>query len=195
MCAGAFLVLGGLVLINTAGTNKNEGKTTKVVNFDLKKIVQKKVTRKRKEKRKKRRKKSKSIPTAPKISSLMSGNSFGVAGLEFNNDPIDGSLLGVKGDQVMDEASVDTAPVPRRRMAPEYPASARNRGIGGYVILNILVNKKGEVEKTRVLESNPNGIFDDAAIDSIRNWEFDPAKYKGKVVKVWVKQKFSFNLN
>ncbi|MFZ8934412.1 MAG: hypothetical protein ACO2ZP_10985, partial [Bacteriovoracaceae bacterium] len=108
MCAGAFLVLGGLVLINTAGTNKNEGKTTKVVNFDLKKIVQKKVTRKRKEKRKKRRKKSKSIPTAPKISSLMSGNSFGVAGLEFNNDPIDGSLLGVKGDQVMDEASVDT---------------------------------------------------------------------------------------
>ncbi|MEA2098888.1 MAG: energy transducer TonB, partial [Campylobacterota bacterium] len=41
--------------------------------------------------------------------------------------------------------------------------------------------------------SNPEGVFDNTAINGVRGWRFTPAKYKGNPVKVWAKQKISFN--
>lgn len=53
----------------------------------------------------------------------------------------------------------------------------------------------GSVRQTQVLESSPSGVFDDAALQGVRSWQFEPAKYKGDSVRVWAKQKIRFDLS
>ncbi|HLP81081.1 MAG TPA: energy transducer TonB [Nitrosomonas sp.] len=63
------------------------------------------------------------------------------------------------------------------------------------MVLSVLVETDGSVNQVQVLESNPSGIFDAAALHGIRNWHFEPAKYKGETVRVWAKQKIRFDLS
>jgi protein TonB len=75
----------------------------------------------------------------------------------------------------------------------EYPEAAAKDGIKGFVIVNLLIAKDGSVEIAKVIESSPEGVFDDVVLNGVRSWRFAPARYKGKPVKVWAKQKISFN--
>ena len=56
----------------------------------------------------------------------------------------------------------------------------------------MLIGKDGNVEIAKVIESQPSGIFDNAAVNAVRSWRFSPAKYKTKPVKMWAKQKIRF---
>ena len=76
-----------------------------------------------------------------------------------------------------------------------YPPSAKKQGIRGYVVLSVLVDIDGSVDQLQVLESHPSGIFDNAALQGVRAWHFEPAKYQGEAVKVWAKQKIRFDLS
>ncbi|SMG64734.1 TonB family protein, partial [methanotrophic bacterial endosymbiont of Bathymodiolus sp.] len=82
-------------------------------------------------------------------------------------------------------------PKPKSRGAFKYPASAKKNGIKGYVVLSLLIDENGRVDQIQVLESSPTGVFDEAALQGINAWRFEPAKYEGKKVKVWAKQKNS----
>jgi protein TonB len=90
---------------------------------------------------------------------------------------------------------VDVPPKPITRGTFKYPPAAKKKGIKGYVLLSVLVDVDGSVNQVQVLESNPSGIFDSAALQGIRDWQFEPAKYKGETVKVWAKQKIRFDLS
>jgi len=94
----------------------------------------------------------------------------------------------------MSEDSVDVAPQPSERTAMAYPKKARRAGVSGYVTMNLLISKEGNVEKVKVLQSQPAGIFDDVAVNGVKTWKFKPAQYKGEAVKVWAKQKVRFDL-
>jgi len=61
-------------------------------------------------------------------------------------------------------------------------------------MFNILISAEGNVEDIRVLESSPSGVFEESAMEALKNWKFEPAVYQGKKVKVWAKQKISFKL-
>jgi protein TonB len=50
------------------------------------------------------------------------------------------------------------------------------------------------VEKVKVLESSPPGVFDDVAAQGVQGWKFEPASYKGEAVRVWATQKVRFDL-
>ena len=63
------------------------------------------------------------------------------------------------------------------------------------LVLSILVSEKGSVDQVQVLESSPSGVFDAAALQGIRSWQFEPAKYQGDVVRVWAKQRIRFDLS
>ena len=104
-------------------------------------------------------------------------------------------LIAVVGeDVVMTGESVDVAPKPTQRSAMEYPKAARKNGITGFVLMNLLIDKSGQVEKVKVLQSEPAGVFDEVAETGVRSWTFTPAQYKGQPVKVWAKQKIRFDL-
>ena len=58
--------------------------------------------------------------------------------------------------------------------SPDYPSSARRRGIEGIVVVIVEVQSDGHCENARVSESSGNDALDDAALTAIRKWRYEP---------------------
>ena len=133
----------------------------------------------------------------PQLDSLLSGVDLGIK--EFVVEDIASSAKSLLGDTseggILSESVVDVKPRVLSRRPVEYPRAAIKRGISGYVLVNLLINDIGEIEAARVLDAEPEGVFETFALKSLQNWRFAPAKYKGRAVKVWVKQRLRFDLN
>ncbi len=126
----------------------------------------------------------------------LSGIDMGALGLDDGQERgLDDSLLGKTGNAVMTADLVDVPPKPVARGSFKYPPAAKKNGVKGYVVLSVLVEADGSVNQVQVLESSPSGIFDASALQGIRAWHFEPAKYKGETVRVWAKQKIRFDLS
>jgi protein TonB len=96
---------------------------------------------------------------------------------------------------VLDEGQVQNAPRARTRVAPEFPTRARAQGITGSVTLFFVVDVDGSVQDVYVVESIPAGVFDEAAIEAVKQWEFDPGLHEGMPVAVRVRQTLTFSLD
>lgn len=79
--------------------------------------------------------------------------------------------------------AVEAAPEPVRAVpalrlvqdaAPRYPARAQPRRLDGRVELMFTVQPDGSVSDLRVVEAQPAGIFDQAALQAARRWRFAP---------------------
>lgn len=66
----------------------------------------------------------------------------------------------------------------------EYPAGARERGIEGWVDVVYDVAADGTVANPRVADSEPDDVFDAAALAAIREWRFEPRHEDGEPVAV-----------
>ena len=77
-----------------------------------------------------------------------------------------------------------TPPVLKRKLEPEYPELARNSRLQGRVILQAVISTTGKVEEVTILRSS-NPLFDEAAIDAVRQWEYEPARQGGRPVAVY----------
>lgn len=64
-----------------------------------------------------------------------------------------------------------------------YPQRAYQMRTRGKVKLRILINEWGGVDEVMVLESEPRGVFDEAALDAARSLQFSPALRFGHRVK------------
>lgn len=131
------------------------------------------------------------------LDTALSGIDLGLLGFNAGQlGNLDDSLIGGDtGNAVMTADLVDVPPKAISQGAFRYPPSAKKNGVKGYVVLSILVSEKGSIDQVQVLESNPSGVFDAAALQGIRSWQFEPAKYQGDVVKVWAKQRIRFDLS
>ena len=67
---------------------------------------------------------------------------------------------------------------------PEYPRRAIRLGVEGSVKLEFDVDTDGSVLDPYVVESNPAGVFDRAAIKAVRKFLYQPPTYNGTSVKV-----------
>jgi protein TonB len=89
----------------------------------------------------------------------------------------------------------DRPPRVLTRLDPYYPASARRTGTQGHVLVRALVDEYGRVEEAEVVESEPAGVFDDAALKSVRGWTFSPATRQGRPVAVRIDIPIRFRLD
>jgi protein TonB len=129
------------------------------------------------------------------LSSMLPGLSFGLPGFDEGDlGDLTGGLLGDDRDLVMSDETVDQPPRPVAQSPIPYPARAKAQGVTGYVMLSVLIGPTGAVEKVRVLESQPSGVFDDAAVAGVQRWRFEPASYRGENVRVWARQRVRFDL-
>lgn len=129
------------------------------------------------------------------LDSGLAGLSFGLPGFDASELDLGKGLLGDGGDVVMTDDSVDVPPRPLMQGPMQYPARAKAAGVTGYVLLSVLIGPTGQVEKVKVLESQPSGVFDDIAVAGVQGWKFEPATYKGENVRVWAKQRVRFDLS
>lgn len=70
--------------------------------------------------------------------------------------------------------------------APIYPSVAKSRGIEGKVLLEVLVSDKGEPLNVKIISSSGSYILDESAFETVKNWQFIPAKKMGKFVQASV---------
>jgi TonB family protein len=67
-----------------------------------------------------------------------------------------------------------------RYVAPKYPANARDRGIAGWVDVQFLVNTDGALSEVTIVGAQPVGIFEQAALDAVRHWRYQPLLRDGQ---------------
>lgn len=135
-------------------------------------------------------------PPMVNLETSLSGIDFGLPGFSAGDlNDLQDQLLGETNDVVMTDDSVDSAPRPTYQAPLAYPKPARSRGVEGYVVLSLLISATGEIEKMQVLESSPAGVFDQAALQGVKQWRFEPAQYQGRAVKVWARQRVRFDLS
>ena len=195
MIFGLFFVFGLVIYMNAKGGVSEPEVKKQSMEFETQKVVKPKPKPKPKPKKKPERAKPKRTAPSPTVDSSLSGIDTGLDAFMAEDMNMDDALLGDMGkNMVMSEDSVDVAPVPSERSAMVYPKKARHAGISGYVLMNLLINKDGGVEKVKILESQPADVFDDVASNGVKSWRFKPAQYKGEAVKVWAKQKVRFDL-
>lgn len=78
------------------------------------------------------------------------------------------------------QAQSEAAPARGQSMpAPAYPTDALAKGIGGTVVLIVDVAADGSVSKAVVERAEPAGVFDAAALESVKTWKFSPAVKDG----------------
>jgi protein TonB len=192
------MLFGGLFMIAiVVSFNKSVKDKEPVVKKEMRMIQaiksQKSVT-KPKPKPKPKPKKAQPKAPLPNLNSVLGGLAMDIPEFASQNILSDSTNLleDVLEDAIMNENTVDVKPKVLSRSPLEYPEQAFKNGIKGYVIINILIAKDGSVDIAKVLESKPVGVFENAAINSVLSWRFSPAKYKDKPVKMWAKQKITF---
>jgi periplasmic protein TonB len=75
---------------------------------------------------------------------------------------------------------------------PEYPMIARNARVQGVVILETVINERGEVGRIKVLRSVP--LLDNAAITAVQQWRYTPTLLNGVPVSVLMTITVNFTL-
>jgi len=84
-------------------------------------------------------------------------------------------------------------PVIIKKVEPNYPDVARRARIEGKVILQAVVDKNGNVGEVTVLSSN-NPMFNDNAIEAVKQWKYKPALQSGRPVAVYYTIRVDFRL-
>jgi len=79
----------------------------------------------------------------------------------------------------------ETPPKPLTKVDPSYPDMARQLGIEGTVILELVVEKDGRVSSVRVLKS-VHPLLDDAAIAAAYRTTFSPAMTRDLSIRSYV---------
>ena len=75
-------------------------------------------------------------------------------------------------------------------VAPVYPEAARQAGISGVVVVELTIGADGSVTAAKVLRSVP--ALDDAALDAVKQWRYQPELVNGKAVPFVVTAPVSF---
>jgi TonB family protein len=83
----------------------------------------------------------------------------------------------------------DTMPVRLSHPAPVYSDDARQQKLSGTVVMNVLVNDRGTVERVVLVTGLPAGNVNESAINAARSWTYRPATKNGVPVKVWMSER------
>lgn len=75
-----------------------------------------------------------------------------------------------------------------------YPVEAKDKKVEGFVRVAYDVSVDGSVTNVRVIESDPPGVFDEAAVAAVRGWRFHPAISDGKPVVKELVSRVNFKL-
>jgi protein TonB len=192
LAVGGLGLIALLLVLNGLSQLKND-KAVSVTQFDVKSQQKKKRKVVKKTIKKKPKKVVKKL-APPKLSSMLRGSNFGLSLYQMDADSFSDSLLGNVKETVMTGDTVDQLPEVSSRPPLEFPKQALAQKISGYVLVKLLVDPLGKVKKVKLEQAEPEGIFESVALAAVREWEFEPAQYKGRPVAVWIEQKIRFDL-
>jgi periplasmic protein TonB len=85
--------------------------------------------------------------------------------------------------------------IPLVRIEPEYPQRAAQRGLEGFVVVQFTITPAGTIKDPVVVNAEPKGVFDQAAIKAVMRWKYNPKIEEGTAVeRRGVQVRLSFQL-
>jgi TonB family protein len=78
------------------------------------------------------------------------------------------------------------------RVAPQYPPLAKQARIAGAVTLEAVISKEGRVQNVTAINGHP--LLVQAAIEAVRQWEFEPTLLNGSPAEVKTQITVNFQL-
>ena len=81
-----------------------------------------------------------------------------------------------------------------KTFTPLYPNAAASKGVVGWVEVEFTVATDGSVTEPRIVAAEPEGVFDQAALDSVLRWRYAPVIRDGKPVAQRARQRIRFAL-
>ena len=198
MLAGSVVVMGTVVLINLFSSSLEESRSEATSQIALERKKPPPEQQVQKPKPKPRPKRTRRAPPNPLsgLDTSLSGVDMGLPGFSADDlGGLEGDLLGGDSGMVMTDDTVDQPPRASYQAPMMYPPRARAKGTEGYVIFSLLIGITGEIEQLKIIESYPEGTFDEAATQGINQWRFEPAMYQGQAVRAWAKQRIRFDLS
>ena len=84
--------------------------------------------------------------------------------------------------------------IPLVRIQPMYPRRAAIAKIEGFVTIEFTITETGSVTDPKVVEANPQRVFDRDAIRAILKWKFKPRVVDGRPVARRATQTLDFKL-
>jgi TonB family protein len=79
-------------------------------------------------------------------------------------------------------------------VAPKYPRAAHRRNVTGSVDVTFTITTDGRIRDLSVLESEPGETFDQAAMDAVEKWRFEPVIENGVAVEKRTAVRLAFTL-
>jgi TonB family protein len=70
-----------------------------------------------------------------------------------------------------------------REVAPDYPRDAERTGVEGWVDVEFTIAEDGTTRDLLVRSAQPTGVFDKAAVNSVKRWKFAPILKDGVAVR------------
>jgi protein TonB len=102
------------------------------------------------------------------------------------------AVAGVAGTKRLKVSGAVRPPNKLVDVKPTYPDDAKAAHIEGVVILGVVIGEDGSVIDTTVLRSIP--ALDQAAIDAVSQWEFEPTQLNGEPVEIEMTITINFTL-
>ncbi len=96
-----------------------------------------------------------------------------------------------QGPQSVSESFLRSSAVDR--VTPVYPAIAKESGITGVIVVEMVVGTNGRVESAKILSGSP--LFHAASLDAAKKWKFRPPQYNGTNCKFIGRLTFKFVLD
>jgi protein TonB len=90
---------------------------------------------------------------------------------------------------------LDVYPKAQHTIAPAYPIGALETQIAGFVTLLVLIDEVGRVTVSTVVDSTPDGVFEQAAQQALAQAVFYPAQKEGRSVRSRILVKVEFDPN
>lgn len=69
-----------------------------------------------------------------------------------------------------------------KTVPPRYPRRAQEREQTGWVDIYFTVTETGETTDVSVYRSEPQRVFDRAAVEAVEKWAFEPVEYRGRII-------------
>ena len=78
---------------------------------------------------------------------------------------------------------LDIYPQPVGQIRLDYPESAASAKVDGRLVVLLLIDEFGIVNDASIVEAQPEGYFEDAALAVFRGARFSPGQKQGRAVK------------
>ncbi len=80
------------------------------------------------------------------------------------------------------------------KVPPVYPMRAARLGLEGWVKIGFVVTREGLVENIKILEADPEGVFENAVVNCVSQWRFRPGTVVGVAVPAQARTTIRFQL-